>query len=41
MKVVSEPMTEAATPATWPSGSIASALKLPNRMPRQKNAGTR
>ena len=35
------PTTAAATPAMWPSGSMASALKLPNTRPKQKNATTR
>ena len=38
IKVVSDPTTAAPTPAIWPSGSMASALKFPNRMPMQKKA---
>src|SRR5690606_37985407 len=41
MKVVSEPMTAEATPAIWPSGSIARALKLPNKIPKQKKSAVR
>ena len=40
-KVVREPTAAEATPAMWPSGSSAMALRLPNRMPLQKNATPR
>lgn len=32
-----EPMTAEAMPATWPIGSMASELTLPNSNPKQKN----
>ena len=37
MSVDSEPTTAAPTPAIWPRGFIANALRLPNKIPKPKN----
>ncbi len=40
IKVDKEPTTAAPNPAICPIGSIASALKLPKRIPQQKKASS-
>lgn len=37
INVCIDDIVDDAVPAIWPSGFIASALKLPNKMPKQKN----